>query len=447
MKKNIALFLCLLLIIGIFSGCGNSDTPAETTPAAPSTEPTKPKIPSVRYLNFQPELESAWLDLAAAYTADTGVPVTVITEKPDNWQQTLDSLLSGEDAPTLFQLIRPTADDGWKELCYDLSDTDAGEQLVHTDFALTDEDAVWALPCSLNVSGIWVNKTLLAQAGFNAEDITSQNALKAACEAITENAETLNFSAFSGVSPDACMSLAADAIALEFQQENLSDPADFRGTALEGLQSLIDTMLLNRSETPDAFLAGKAVFFPGTGADWAALSEVFSAEELALIPAFLDKPEEVPEETTPEETAETQPTEETQPEETDPQGLCIGADTYWCVNPDAPEQDLDATLDFLDWCLGTEEGAAAVAALGYDLPYLTAPESTNPFLPEAASKDLLHRRDWAVPSRQWKTALLDGLSAYIAEPSDVRWARVAAVFADYWAAEYALSTSEEETQP
>lgn len=450
MKKTIALLLCLLLTLGTFCACGAKDTAPETAPTTSPTEATKPKIPSVRFLNFQPALESAWEKLAADYTASTGVPVTVVTESPDNWRQSLDTRLSGEDAPTVFQLLRPTAADRWEALCYDLADTDAYEQLVDTGYALTDGDAVLALPCGLEAAGIWVNKALLTQAGYSPEDITSQAALKAVSEAVTADAETLNVSAFAfpGIAEDIHLDLAAAAIAWEFQQDALTEPEDLRGTALEGLRSLLDIMLQSSPEARTyedalaAFLEGKALFFPGSTSDWEALSAAFAAEDLALIPAFLEMAEETEADDATEETA---PTEETTAEEETRQGLCVGAAYFWCVNPDAPEQDLAVTLDFLDWCLGTEEGAAALSAMGYELPYLTAPESANPFLPDPEEEDLLLRRDWAIPSGQWKTALSSALADYTANPTDSRWNRVAEVFADYWAAEYALTDPAEET--
>lgn len=446
MKKITVLLLCLVLIIGAFSACESRDTAPETTPTVSSTEATKPKIPSVRYLNFQPELEESWNDLAAAYTANTGVPVTVITESPENWRQTLDTSLSGEDAPTLFQLVQPTADDAWQPLCCDLSHSDAYAQLANAGLALTKGENPLALPCHLESSGIWVNKTLLAQAGYSLNDLTSQQVLKTISEAVTVDSEVLGFSAFPTSTSDAHMDLAAAAIAWEFQQEELTETANFRGTALDGLRSLLDTMLQNSTDASGtaAFLEGKALFCPGTSADWGALSAVFTEDELALIPAFLTIPEEPDpeEENTPEAT---DPTVETTAEEEPQQGLCVGAAYFWCVNPDAPEQDLTATLDFLDWCLGTDEGAAALAELGYALPYLTAPEHRNPFLPAPDAEDCLLRQDWAMPSRQWKDALQEALDDYAADPTDSSWDRVSEVFADYWAAEYALTDPAEET--
>ena len=31
------------------------------------------------------------------------------------------------------------------------------------------------------------------------------------------------------------------------------------------------------------------------------------------------------------------------------QGLCTGSENYWCVNKNAAPEDIQATLDFLNW--------------------------------------------------------------------------------------------------
>lgn len=456
MKKIIALLLCFLLTAAPLAACASKETPEASQPSPSPTEATAPKIPSVRYLNFQSELDEAWQKLAADYTAETGVPVTVTTRDAGNWRQTLEDLLSSEDAPSLFQLHRPTAADGWETLCHSLSGTEAAQQLINTDSALTGDGAILALPAGMEAVGIWVNKALLSQAGYTPGEITTREALKAAAEAITADAESLDFAAFTlaGLSDDDLlelhMDLACTAIAWEFRQDELSDPVDFQAAALDALRELLDIMLLNGTHLPEElaeisreaalneFLDGKAVFTPGTTADWETLSAVFAQEDLALLPIFLDIAEEADEEDTAQSTATD---ETTAGEDESVQGLCIGAAFYWCVNPDTPEQDLSATLDFLDWCLGTQEGAAALAAIGYDLPYLTAPEAANPFLPAADQEELLFCRHWAMPSSQWKTALHDALIDYTADPTDTGWDSVSEAFLDYWAAEYALELS------
>ncbi len=36
------------------------------------------------------------------------------------------------------------------------------------------------------------------------------------------------------------------------------------------------------------------------------------------------------------------------------QGLCTGSENYWCVNKNASEDDIQATLDFMNWCVTSE---------------------------------------------------------------------------------------------
>lgn len=439
MKRFLTLLLCFALCLPVLSGCGSDEPLPETTTAEQTPEDAKPVIPSVRVLLLQPELAEAWEDLATDYTAATGVPVSVTVSDSANWEQTVRRHLEEDDAPTLFQICTPTGTGDWEDHCYDLTKTDAAEALISEKYALVSGEKLLALPDSVNAWGIWVNLELLAKTPFTLEDITDQTGLKAVADAVKDAGEELPFGAFAPLPEDAeeaFLPLAAAAVALEYQRDDLKSPEKFRGTELDGLCSLLALM----DETgPEAFTAGKALFCLGSAADWAAFSEKFSPEALALIPAYLDEtpvtlaPES---ETEPEE--ETDPTEETQPEESAPQGLLVGAQRYWCVNAQASEQDLTVTLDFLNWLLGSKKGNAALAALGCDLPYTTAPESENPFLPELDEKDLLYRRDWAMPSYQWRSALYDALADWVEAPIPGNRERAAEVFSGYWAAEYAL---------
>lgn len=446
MKRFLSLLLCFSLALSLLAGCSSSDEVPETAAATEVVEATRPIIPAVRVLLFQPELAEGWEALASAYTSETGVPVTVVVSDSKNWEQTLHRQLEEEDAPTLFQMLSPTGTGDWASHCYDLTKTDAAKALVSKSYALVSGEKILALPDGVNAWGIWVNLTLLEKTPFALEDITSQAGLKTVVDAIWDAEAALPFSAFAPLPEDAeeaFMPLAAAAVALEYQRDGLKSAEKFRGTELPGLCSLLALMAQADSQ---AFSEGKALFCLGSAADWAQFSGSFAAEDLALIPAFLDETTvDLPEgETEPTEATEAaeepEATEETEaPEEPEPQGLLMGAEHYWCVNADAPAQDLPVTLDFLNWLLGTEEGAAALAALGCDLPYTTARPGENPFLPEFDEKDLLHRRDWAMPSYQWRTSLFEALAACLEEPSPANRDAASKVFSGYWAAEYALT--------
>ena len=95
-KKGIAaLGLSLMMAGTMLTGCGSGDSDG----AGKKTEAKG----SVYYLNFKPEQDQAWQDLAATYTEQTGVPVTVITAADGTYEQTLKSEIAKAEAPTLFQ--------------------------------------------------------------------------------------------------------------------------------------------------------------------------------------------------------------------------------------------------------------------------------------------------------------------------------------------------------
>ena len=65
------------------------------------------------------------------------------------------------------------------------------------------------------------------------------------------------------------------------------------------------------------------------------------------------------------------------------QGLCTGTENYWCVNKDADEADIQATLDFMDWCVTSDEGTKCMADdMGFNIPFKKAQESKNLFIKE-----------------------------------------------------------------
>lgn len=41
--------------------------------------------------------------------------------------------------------------------------------------------------------------------------------------------------------------------------------------------------------------------------------------------------------------------------------FCTGSENYWCVNAKASEEDIQATVDFLTWCITSDEGRTAIS--------------------------------------------------------------------------------------
>ena len=97
MKKLFAMLLALALVMSLV--------------LAASAEGGK-----VYYLNFKPEADAAWQDLAKLYTEQTGVPVTVVTAASGSYTETLTAEMDkGAAAPTLFQCGTQAGVETWKD--------------------------------------------------------------------------------------------------------------------------------------------------------------------------------------------------------------------------------------------------------------------------------------------------------------------------------------------
>lgn len=108
MKKILAMVLALCMVFALCA-CGSSAAPAATeAPAAdaPAAEAPAEAAPaadgSVYYLNFKPEADAAWQELAKLYTEQTGVPVKVVTAASGTYEETLTAEMDKSEAPTMF---------------------------------------------------------------------------------------------------------------------------------------------------------------------------------------------------------------------------------------------------------------------------------------------------------------------------------------------------------
>ena len=195
-KRFLAVALTVAMGASLLAGCGSSTEETAAAAADTATEAAKEEAKeekaesseaagAVYYLNFKPEQDQQWQDLAAAYTAETGVPVTVVTAASGEYETTLMSEMGKSSAPTLFQVNGPVGLANWTDYCYDLSGSDIYGELTNDGFALKDGDAVKGIAYVVESYGLITNKTLLEQAGYTVEDIQSFADLKAVAEDIT----------------------------------------------------------------------------------------------------------------------------------------------------------------------------------------------------------------------------------------------------------------------
>lgn len=468
-RKVLSVMLASAMLATMFTGCGDSSTTdsnavattgndaAATTTEAADTDAAKTDAAggSVYYLNFKPEQDQAWQDLAATYTEQTGVPVTVITAADGTYEQTLKSEIAKAEAPTLFQVNGPVGLANWKDYCLDLSNSEIYSHLTSDDYALkNDAGEVSGIAYVIETYGIIYNKTILNDyctmdnaVISSPEDINNFETLKAVADDIQARLDEINDQfgydlkgAFTSAGMDGSSDwrfkthLANLPIYFEYQDEGINTTDAIKGTYLDNYRDMWDLYINNSTCDPkdlaaktgddarNEFLNKKAVFYQnGTWEYTQLIDGGLTDDDMTMLPVYFGVGDEAN------------------------QGLCTGTENYWCVNKDADEADIQATLDFMDWCVTSDEGTKCMADdMGFNIPFKKAQESKNLFIKEdkQMTEDGKTPVAWnfsTMPSEEWKNGVGSALTAYAADQTDANWDAVVSAFVDGWASEYKLA--------
>lgn len=425
------------------AGCGGGG--GTSTGSSPSND-AKGKV---YYLNFKPEQDAQWQELAEAYTEETGVPVTVKTAASGEYETTLKAEMAKSKAPTLFQVNGPVGLASWKDNCYDLDDADILKTLTSDSFALKGDDGkVKSVAYVIETYGLIYNKELLSKAGYEQKDITNFASLKAAVEDITSRKDELGFSAFTSCGMDSSSDwrfkthLANLPIYYEYKADGISTTDAIKGTYLPQYRQIWELYINNSTCEPgvistktadDAtaeFITGKACFYQNGTWEYANIAEI-GDDNLGMLPIYIGAEGE------------------------DAQGLCTGSENYWCVNNKASEDDIKATLDFINWCVTSDAGTKAMCGaagampsgadgMGFVIPFEGNLESENK-LNQIADEYVADGKtpvDWCfstMPSEEWKNGVGSALTTFASDQSDANWDAVKTAFVDGWATEAAAT--------
>lgn len=441
MKKWQNLVAVCAMSASVLAGCSStSSDAADSNGEAGAADGAKG---SVYYLNFKPEQDEAWQNLAKKYTEETGVDVKVVTAASGNYETTLMSEMGKSGAPTLFQVNGPVGLKNWEDYAYNLYDTPVFNQLTSDAYALfVGKDDVAAIAYCIESYGIIVNTTLLDKAGYKVEDIQSFEDLKKVADDITARKDELNFSAFTSAGMDGSSDwrfkthLANVPIYFEYQEDGITDTDAIKGTYLDNYRDIFD-LYITDSTTPgkdlaaktgddsrNEFISGEAVFYQNGSWEYNELiKNGLKSEEITMIPVYIGAGDEAN------------------------QGLTTGTENYWVVNKEASEEDIQATLDFMNWCVTSEEGTTAMAdEMGFVIPFKDAEPSENVFVLEDVKlteegKTPVSWNFTTMPSEEWKNALGSALTAYAADPTDANWEEVEKAFVENWKTEYDLANN------
>lgn len=386
----------------------------------------------VYYLNFKPEADEYWQDLAKEYTEETGVPVTVLTAASGEYEKTLKSEMAKSEAPTLFQVNGPVGLASWKDYCADLSGTDVDNELTNKVYELKDGDKVAGIGYVTEAYGLITNNALLKKAGYDASEITSFEKLKEVAEDITKRKDELGFSAFTSAGMDGSSDwrfkthLANLPIYYEYQADGVDNKDELTGKYLDNYRAVWDLYINNSTIDPSQlstatgdqseaeFVDQKAVFFQNGTWEYDAVKAI-GDDNLAYLPIYFGVDDEN-------------------------EGICMGTENYWCVNSQASEADQKATFDFMYWCVTSDKGVDAMTSgdkMGFNIPFKKNPESTNTLF-KLANANTATPVSWnftTMPSENWKNDLGQALTVYAADQTDANWKNVVSAFVDNWKTE------------
>ena len=462
-RKVLSVMLATAMTATLFAGCGSdasnadsansADATASTTEAGDAkTDAAASGSGSVYYLNFKPEQDQQWQDLAAKYTAETGTEVTVITAADGTYEQTLKSEMAKSEAPTLFQVNGPVGLANWKDYCMDLSGSELYSHLTSDDFVLKDGNAVQGIAYVIETYGIIYNKTILNDyctmdnaVISSVDEINNFATLKAVADDIQSRLDEINEKfgydlqgAFTSAGMDGSSDwrfkthLANLPIYYEYKDKGISSTDAIKGTYLDNYKQIWDLYLKDSTcdpsmissktgdEAESEFGMEEAVFYQNGTWEYNNIKDV-GDDNLGILPIYIGVEGE------------------------EDQGICTGTENYWCVNSKASEDDIQATLDFMNWCVTSDDGVKAMCKdMGFTIPFKKNLKSDNVLVNEANkyTEDGKTPVSWnfsTMPSEEWKNGVGSALTSYAADQTDANWAKVTTAFVDGWAKEAAAA--------
>ena len=451
-KKLVTVLLASSMVATMLAGCGSGS--GDGTEKGSSA---KGGDGSVYMLNFKPETDQAWQDLAEKYTDETGVQVTVVTAADGQYKTTLKSELAKKDAPTIFN-IGSTADCAeYDKYIYDLKDSEIYKHLTDKSLALEYNGKIASVANCYECYGIIYNKAILEKYCSNysgaviksVDDIKDLDTLEKVATDINEHVDDINKAcdlhlteAFASAGLDSGSNwrfsghLAGIELYYEFKDAGCDLTAgqkEVTGKYMDNFKRVWD-MYTNTSAADKATLDSgslnaeselgmeEAVFYQNGDWEYANFADdnengyTVKQSDLSMMPIYFGVDDEN-------------------------EGLAVGTENHWTVNAQADQKDIDATLEFLNWVITSDDGRDAIVnKMGLSAPFDTFTgdyASKNAFANVASelSKEGKTSVAWsfnATPSvDDWRADFLAPLTEYTERNGS--WDDVTKAFTEKWA--------------
>lgn len=456
-KKLISALLCAAMLGTVLTGCGSSagesaeggSTGGENQEAAADGAQASGEG-RVYYLNFKPEVDDKWQEIAAAYTEETGVPVQVVTAASNTYEEVLKAEIAKSDAVTLFQINGPVGYQNWKDYCLDLSGTDIYNNMTDQEMAIKSGDGVYGIPYTVETYGIIYNDAIMQKyfamdgaKAANIDEINSFDKLKEVAEDMQAKKDDLGI---EGVFASTSLlpgedwrwqtHLANVPIYYEYKDKGVADEEEITFDYSDNMKNIFDLYINNSTVAPGLlgnkavtdsmaeFALGQAAMVQNGNWAWGQIADVdgnvVKEEDVKFMPVYIGANGE------------------------ENQGLCTGTENFWCVNSQVSEADQKATIDFINWMVSSDKGKDyMVNILGNAAPFSTFSEEEKPVDPLA--KEMFRYMESGKESVSWNfttfpsQAFKDDFGAALLEYANgnMTWDDVKELVISRWAEEKA----------
>ncbi len=390
-----------------------SDATAEPVPTEEpveeitSTQTLSDSPAKVVFYNLSTALDDELQALAMSYTEEKGVPVTVITVA-EGYDDELSAALDSTDAPTIFS-VNESNMAKWQISCLDLTGTAPAEKSVANELNFIDGEKLLGLVYDYECFGVGVNTRVLETANRYIDDIHCYCDFYCAVSDMqqlyynTKAAAAFAEPALSGDMWRYTCYLINPAVFFECLESGYTEqPAYLRADFIDNVRTFYELWYSNTASSrwylngvdmsvpKQNFSTGKAAFYPCGSWELETFVNEYGANaaDYAMIPMYMGIRNE------------------------EDYGLSCGRASWWCVNREASDNDIEAALDFLAYVAENGDGLAKIAAMPFD--GLTCANqflaSSNRLLAQGL-KPVRCRVDW-LPGYDWEAACFDWLIKY-----------------------------------
>ena len=425
-KKLIGLTLCMSMMAVALAGCGSSSSTAgskatEAAKADVAKEGASDFTGTIRWLNYKPEIADQLVEVAKAYTDETGVNVQIETAASNTYEQTLTARMDSSDAPTIFVCDSMKMLNEWQDYCADLTNTKLNGFVSDQTYTLKKDDKVYGISYALEGWGIIVNKAI-TDAYFaspnkkteytSLDDLYTFDALKAVVEDMQSMKDELGI---EGVFGSTSLKAGDD---WRYQTHLMNQPLywEWGGNDkidLNGLipefkfeynknfkdildlylnNSVIDKSLVGTKTVDDSmaeFALGKCAMIQNGDWAWSTIAgtdgKKVNDKDVCFIPITCGVEGEKD------------------------MGLNVGASQYMCINSQLDQKDQDAALAFLEWLFSSDTGKQLVAQkLQLVTPFTTMADAMTSGRMITVQVFCSMRRDKRTGMQLFPTRLLSG---------------------------------------